>query len=90
GKKFDKVSRITAKNDQEMELRLDVNTEIYPLKITERLNLLLTNSLSLDPTIPDNEMWRLNSKSIADDYEYVMHGKCYKFHEIESDKVYVN
>jgi DNA-directed RNA polymerases I, II, and III subunit RPABC3 len=42
GKKFDRVSRISASSDSvDMELTLDVNTEIYPLQATERITLVL-------------------------------------------------
>jgi DNA-directed RNA polymerase I, II, and III subunit RPABC3 len=85
------VSRVTATSEtRDMHLTLDVNTEIYPVKAGYKLTLLLASSLSNDPSVPDKETWRdnLNRKTIADDYEYVMYGKVYKFDDQGAAKWY--
>ncbi|KAI8913220.1 RNA polymerase [Gorgonomyces haynaldii] len=81
GKKFDLVSRIVGNSDSvDMELTLDVNTEIYPIEINDKLTFVLVTSLegkSTDPT--QKQPYKHLEKSLADDYEYVMYGKVYKY-----------
>jgi DNA-directed RNA polymerase I, II, and III subunit RPABC3 len=69
----------------DMELTLDVNTEIYPLNPAEKFTLLLASALSNDPTL-DKEAWRPGRRTLADDYDYVMNGKVYKFEDSGSSK----
>ncbi|XP_020255410.1 DNA-directed RNA polymerases II and V subunit 8A-like, partial [Asparagus officinalis] len=86
GKKFDKVSRIVADSQQfEMNMQLDVNTEVYPLRVGDRFTMVLAPTLSLDGT-PDTGYYMPGArKSLADKFEYVMHGKLYKISEEGSD-----
>ena len=82
GKKFDRVSRIIASAEtSDVELTLDINTEIYPLKPAEKFKFLISDGLSNDPLVSERDSWRetLSKKTLADDYEYVMSGKVYKF-----------
>eukprot|EP01027_Heterolobosea_sp_BB2_P026133 GEZU01040178.1.p1 GENE.GEZU01040178.1~~GEZU01040178.1.p1 ORF type:complete len:154 (+),score=49.19 GEZU01040178.1:46-507(+) len=86
GKKFDKVSRIDASSENfEMDLTLDINTDIYPINKDDRLNVALATSLSLDGS-PDEGRYdpTLNygkggKESLMDRYEYVMYGKVFKY-----------
>ncbi|KAK8939530.1 hypothetical protein KSP40_PGU017144 [Platanthera guangdongensis] len=82
GKKFDKVSRIEARSEQfDMYMQLDVNTEIYPLNVGEKFTMVLASTLNFDGT-PDSGYYNQGQKkSLADKYEYVMHGKLYKISE---------
>ncbi|CAG8755894.1 8933_t:CDS:2, partial [Funneliformis caledonium] len=49
GKKFDRVSRFTGRGENlEMELTIDINIELYPLDIGDKVMIMLTTSLSLD------------------------------------------
>ncbi|KAK9102483.1 hypothetical protein Sjap_019737 [Stephania japonica] len=82
GKKFDKVSRIVAQSEQfDMYMKLDVNTEIYPLRVDEKFTMVLAPTLNLDGT-PDTGFYTQGPrKSLADKFEYVMHGKLYKLSE---------
>ncbi|KAL6503335.1 DNA-directed RNA polymerases II and V subunit 8A [Orobanche gracilis] len=79
GKKFDKTSRILASSEQfEMLMLLDVNTEIYPMHVGEKFMMVLASTLNLDGT-PDTGYYTPgNKKSLADEFDYVMHGKLYK------------
>ncbi|XP_058069380.1 DNA-directed RNA polymerases II and V subunit 8A-like [Magnolia sinica] len=82
GKKFDKVSRIVAKSEQfDMDLQLDVNIEIYPLRVDEKFKMVLAPTLSLDGTPDSGYFTQGGRKSLADKFEYVMHGKLYKISE---------
>ncbi|KAG9447283.1 hypothetical protein H6P81_013411 [Aristolochia fimbriata] len=82
GKKFDKVSRIEARSEQfDMYMQLDVNTEIYPLHPGDKFTMVLAPTLSLDGT-PDSGYFAPGGrKSLADKFEYVMHGKLFKISE---------
>ncbi|KAK2632259.1 hypothetical protein EUGRSUZ_L01795 [Eucalyptus grandis] len=82
GKKFDKVTRIEARSERfDMFMHLDVNTEIYPMKEGQKFTMALASTLNPDGT-PDTGYYTPgNRKSLADKYEYVMHGKLYKISE---------
>ncbi|KAJ1537480.1 hypothetical protein HK405_014607, partial [Cladochytrium tenue] len=46
GKKFDRVSRIKATSESaDMELILDINSEIYPMRVQDKFTLTLALSL---------------------------------------------
>nr|DAD25292.1 TPA_asm: hypothetical protein HUJ06_026756 [Nelumbo nucifera] len=82
GKKFDKVSRIVATSEQfDMYMQLDVNTEIYPLRVDDKFTMVLAPTLSLDGTPDSGYYTQVGRKSLADKFEYVMHGKLYKISE---------
>ncbi|KAG2608245.1 hypothetical protein PVAP13_4NG277100 [Panicum virgatum] len=51
GKKFDRVTRIEAHNEQ-MHMQLDIATEIYPMRVGDKFNMVLAPTLNLDGT-PD-------------------------------------
>lgn len=76
------VSRIRAKSDLfEMDMLLDVNTDIYPLAVGDKLSFLLASTLSLDgtPHPPTYDAVRAGSRrTLADDYDYVCHGRVFK------------
>ncbi|KAL9645098.1 hypothetical protein ABK040_001988 [Willaertia magna] len=50
GKKFDKVSRLYCESEDEIELVIDINTDIYPVDIGERLVVALATSLDPNKT----------------------------------------
>ncbi|KAK1319050.1 hypothetical protein QJS10_CPB04g01781 [Acorus calamus] len=82
GKRFDKVSRIEAKSEQfEMYMQLDVNTEIYPLHVGDKFTMVLAPTLNLDGTPDTGYFTQGGRKTLADKFEYVMHGKLYKIAE---------
>ncbi|KAI8803676.1 RNA polymerase [Cladochytrium replicatum] len=95
GKKFDRVSRITATSDSiEMEMTLDFNNEIYPMVPGDKLTVVLARSLSVDGSASDpNMVWRdMGKQSLANDFEYVMYGKVFKYDDSDKKKhsVYVS
>ncbi|KAK6827675.1 RNA polymerase Rpb8 [Apiospora arundinis] len=85
--KYDRVARITASTeDSQTQLTLDVNIELFPVAIGDRLTVVLATSLSLDgtrDTVSDGKGWRdvKGESSLADLYDYVCHGKIYKFED---------
>jgi hypothetical protein len=65
----------------EMDIEVDINTDLYPLQIGDRFKLALASTL--DPRgRPDDGTYGadfLSMKgSLMDRYDYVMHGKIYK------------
>ncbi|KAF0974469.1 hypothetical protein FDP41_006501 [Naegleria fowleri] len=47
GKKFDKVSRLYCESEDEMELVIDINTDIFPVDFGDKLTLSLATSLEV-------------------------------------------
>ncbi|EIN13500.1 RNA polymerase [Punctularia strigosozonata HHB-11173 SS5] len=89
GKKFDRVSRLYAHSkNYDMDLTLDYNTELFPLKNEQSFALALSSSLSRggapggDDEAEEKNVWRPDGKGqrgLEEDYDYVMYGKVYKF-----------
>lgn len=82
GYKFERVNRIQAMGTTfECDLLLDINCEIYNLKDTEKVTLVLASTLHLDGSPADHFSYiPANSAepSLADSYEYVMHGRVFE------------
>ncbi|MCJ1472348.1 DNA-directed RNA polymerases I, II, and III subunit RPABC3 [Lambiella insularis] len=91
--KYDRVSRISGNStSNENFFTLDVNTEVYPCAVGDRIHLVLASTLALDGTKDDGKGWRdmgRGEASIADMYDYVCHGKIYRFEEGEGDMIKV-
>ncbi|KAI8322391.1 RNA polymerase I [Martensiomyces pterosporus] len=98
GKKFDRVSRIDARSQtHDMSLILDINSELYPLDAGDKFKLTLASSLSLsDSKEPaafgkGEANWRAyvngDEKSLADDFDYVMFGRVYRYDDASGAKV---
>ena len=88
GKKFDKVSRIRARSDlYEMDLILDDNVDLYPVKTGEKIALCLSGTLNTDGSAmpvgdPGQQVYDTSigkRESLADLYDYVMFGKVFKY-----------
>lgn len=78
------VSRLYARSkNYEMELTLDYNVELFPLKKDQSFALALATSLSRGPVAADDDaeeknVWRPDGKGqrgLEEDYDYVMYGK---------------
>ena len=90
--KYDRVSRLTATNsasgDPDCSLTLDVNTELYPVSVGDNLSLCLASTLANDGSKDDGKSWRDIAKgesTLADHYDYVMHGRVYRFEDGEGE-----
>ncbi|KAI1813238.1 DNA-directed RNA polymerases and 3 polypeptide [Poronia punctata] len=84
--KYDRVARITAiSTDNQTQLQLDINIELFPCNIGENLQVVLATTLALDGNRDDREErgWRdvRGESTLADMYDYVCHGKIYKFED---------
>lgn len=90
--KYDRVARIWARSDASndlMDMTLDINTELFPMSEGEVFRVVLATSLSLDGSKDDDKAgWRDATKlggpaTLADSFDYVCHGKIYKFEDSE-------
>ncbi|XP_073063093.1 DNA-directed RNA polymerases II, IV and V subunit 8B-like [Primulina eburnea] len=81
---YDKVSRIIARSEvEEFYLELDVNKEIYPMLPGEKYRMVITNTLLMDGSAVTGYFPEGKQKSLADKFEYVMHGLPYKMSEVQ-------
>jgi DNA-directed RNA polymerase I, II, and III subunit RPABC3 len=89
--KYERVGRIgCTSSNSETSMFLDINTELFPLTVGETIHVVLASSLSLDGTKDDSRGWRDVGGSgpgaettLADMFDYVCHGKVYKFEDVE-------
>lgn len=91
-KKYDRVSRYVcfSEGSGDTILSLDVNTELYPLEEGDRITVCLALSLNLDGSKDDSKGWRnvgRGEQTLADEYDYVCHGKVYRFEEGEAENM---
>jgi len=92
GKKFDRVSRLYCLSENyEMELWLDLNTDIYPMDMEhQKFSFALASTLNLDGS-PDEGVFDASERStLADKFEYVMYGKVFKYQEESHPSVKVS
>ena len=77
------VSRVKGSSpSSDLNLILDINSELYPLQKDEMISLNLSSSLRLDGK--EDKGWRdlgKGERTLADDYDYVCYGKVYRFDE---------
>ncbi|GAO46044.1 hypothetical protein G7K_0287-t1 [Saitoella complicata NRRL Y-17804] len=83
---FDRVTRISASTpDGDIDIQLDINSEIYPLEEGRKIRLVLAKTLALDGSRDVNAEgrgWRETSEvTLAEEYEYVCYGKVYRHDE---------
>jgi len=89
--KYDRVARLSGTSgDSQTVMSLDINTELYPCSIGETVQCVLASSLALDGTKDDGKGWLDVARSgqggvntLADMFDYVCHGKIYKFEDGE-------
>ncbi|XP_061360736.1 DNA-directed RNA polymerases II, IV and V subunit 8B-like [Gastrolobium bilobum] len=81
-KLFERVTRIEARSERfDMFMHLDINSELYPLKVGQKFALLLVPTLNPDGTPDTGYYVQGNRQSLADNFEYVMYGKLYRISE---------
>ena len=69
-----------------LEIELDVNTDIYPIKEGGYYRLRLTENISEDPSAEKDYFSIAQTESqFVEDHDYVMYGKIYKY-QIHADK----
>ncbi|KAK0629933.1 hypothetical protein B0T17DRAFT_527037 [Bombardia bombarda] len=85
-KKYDRVDRLFCSSlDEKTTMSLDINNELFPCAVGDQLHVVIATSLALDGSKDDERGWRDIAKAgggeatLADTYDYVCHGKIYKF-----------
>ncbi|GFH61223.1 RNA polymerase [Chaetoceros tenuissimus] len=83
GKKFETVNRLAATGTTyECDLLLDINCQIYSVKAGEKRTVVLASTLNLDGTPDDHFSYNSSANgtepSLADAYDYVMHGRVFE------------
>ncbi|KAI0910816.1 DNA-directed RNA polymerases and 3 polypeptide [Ustulina deusta] len=83
--KYDRVGRLTASStDNQTQMTLDVNIDLFPCLIGENLQVVLATTLALDGNRDNEERgWRdvRGESTLADMYDYVCYGKIYRFED---------
>ncbi|KAI0198049.1 DNA-directed RNA polymerases and 3 polypeptide [Astrocystis sublimbata] len=83
--KYDRVARITANStDNQTQMTLDINIELFPCLVGENLQVVLATTLALDGNRENEERgWRdvRGESTLADMYDYVCYGKIYRFED---------
>ncbi len=68
-----------------MALILDFANELINLVENDSFSLVLASSIEKEGSFSE-QIWRVQKGTLADDYDYVMHGKVYKCEDTK-DKV---
>jgi DNA-directed RNA polymerase I, II, and III subunit RPABC3 len=88
-KKYDRVCRLSGTSlDNTVAIKLDINSQIYPCAVGEHIRMVLATSLNMDGSKDDGKGWRDVARAdaettMADMFDYVCHGKIYKFEDSE-------
>ena len=70
-----------------MDLLLDINSEIFPVEVGERYNIVLASSLSLHGHPDEGNVYDSSTqRSLLNSYDYAMYGRVFKFQEDKSSK----
>lgn len=86
--KFENVDRLVCRGDQykSMQLLLDINSALYPVRVGEKLEIVLTLTLNPQGTTVDESTYQNEyHDSLINEYDYVMHGLVFKI-DYENDK----
>ncbi|KAI4165489.1 MAG: hypothetical protein LQ342_000899 [Letrouitia transgressa] len=91
--KYDRVSRLKGNTENgDTEFTLDINTDLYECAVGEHIQVLIASTLALDGSKDDNKGWRdvgRGEQTLADDWDYVCHGKIYRFEEGDDENIKV-
>ena len=87
------MSRISAKAGvSQLNIELDINSDIYPMEKDSYYKMVLANSVNADGSDTfdiiryENEGSQSGLGALIDQYEYVMHGKVFKYQLDEENK----
>ena len=82
-KVFDKVQRCEGETqDTKYYISMDINSDIYPMKIGASYKLLLAKSIYESKPTPkhfDYELFSNTKNTLMDNFDYVMCGKVFQF-----------
>eukprot|EP01060_Flectonema_neradi_P035097 TRINITY_DN6343_c0_g1_i1.p1 TRINITY_DN6343_c0_g1~~TRINITY_DN6343_c0_g1_i1.p1 ORF type:complete len:148 (+),score=22.43 TRINITY_DN6343_c0_g1_i1:102-545(+) len=87
---FDRVSRLEAVSRTfGLKATLDVNTDIYPVEVSDSLTIALSKTLELEGQLSSDayDATVLTRATLAERYEYVCHGTVYNVQAEKGDVV---
>ena len=86
--KFENVDRLVCRGEQykNMELLLDINSAIYPVRTGDKLEVVLTATLNANGSNEDESLYQHKYEGLIDQYEYVMHGTIFKMEYLDNEK----
>ncbi|CAM9934122.1 unnamed protein product [Chrysoparadoxa australica] len=92
GKKFELVNRICCKGlTFDTDLILDINSEIYKVAADDKVTFVLASTLDLSGAPDDGTYKPLDAgQTLADRYEYVMHGRVFGYEHVGEGRVQVS
>ncbi|EPY24736.1 DNA-directed RNA polymerases I, II, and III subunit RPABC3 [Angomonas deanei] len=89
---YQRVSRIQCTNETgDMTIESDINTEVFPIPLNQRLTITLANSLELSANEAGKESGKhydhsiYHRETLLNDCDYAMHGRVYS-HEVKKDE----
>jgi DNA-directed RNA polymerases I, II, and III subunit RPABC3 len=75
-----------------MDMLLDINVDIYPIELGDHLKIALSRSLTKGSAIPTPSTYEAtvlsSANTLMNDYDYVMHGKVFKFKDSGETKAF--
>ena len=89
-KVFDKVQRCEGKTqDANYYISMDINSDIYPMKVGASYKLLLAKSIYESKQTPkyfEYELFSNTKNTLMDNFDYVMCGKVFQFSQDKKEK----
>ena len=87
-KVFDKVQRVEGiTRDAHCYITMDINSEIYPMKVGTSYNILLAKTIyDSEPKNLEYELFSNTKSSLMDKYDYVMRGKVFQFNKDKKEE----
>lgn len=82
------VSRIVARGlTYEMELVIDIQTELYPLRTTDKFTMALASTLDMSGKLDDGTYNQTGEATLLDKFDYGMHGKVFRYDLVGDHRV---
>jgi DNA-directed RNA polymerases I, II, and III subunit RPABC3 len=90
--KYDRVHRIVGTSQSgDISMTLDVNIELFPVAMGDAIHMHIASTLSTEGNKDESKGWRdvtRGEPTLADHYDYVCHGKVYRFEEGKDENMY--
>ncbi|CEM19315.1 unnamed protein product [Vitrella brassicaformis CCMP3155] len=85
--KFEKVSRVKCEGmSLELEMTIDINTDIFPINENEVVKIALNDKLA-PPDVEGGQYFWDKGGDVMDMWDYIMYGKIFKYQEKGDEKV---
>jgi DNA-directed RNA polymerase I, II, and III subunit RPABC3 len=92
GKMFQRVSRVEGSSQlNEVQITLDIHSELYPMEVGQSHSLVIASSLSLDGSENKGSynIHENHSNTLLGKYSYCMYGKIFR-HTMEKNQLVVH